>query len=325
MSELVSIITPCYNGEAYIRRFMDSILQQDYSYIELIIVDDGSTDKTASIIKSYKKKYDARGYILRYYYQDNAGQSAALNLGLKLFQGSYFTWPDSDDFLLPNSISLRVDFLEKNKNFSFVRSDAAFLSEDDLSTPIKFATSHITDKYRENLFDDLIFEKDAYVCNGCYLVRTSSFLKINPSRNIYESRAGQNWQLLVPLAYHYSCGYIDKPLYHVVERINSHSRSVNNMKNEIIRCDEHFDILENAVEDLIEGQDLIRFKLELKEKYLRKKLEISLKYESFSSAIYYFKLLKNSKSDYIIKLLLVRFGMLRIFSKLKTWLKARFK
>ena len=74
MKPLVSIITPCYNGESYITCFLDSILYQTYPNIELWIVNDGSKDKTEEIILSYKSKFDDKGYKLNYIYQENAGQ-----------------------------------------------------------------------------------------------------------------------------------------------------------------------------------------------------------------------------------------------------------
>ena len=102
--KLVSIISPCYNGEAFASRFFENILEQTYPKIELIFINDGSSDRTEEIAKSYEEKFKQKGYELIYIYQENAGQAAAVNKGLKLFQGDYFMRTDSDDLLDKNNI-----------------------------------------------------------------------------------------------------------------------------------------------------------------------------------------------------------------------------
>ena len=86
---LVSIISPCYNGEKYLLPFLKSLLEQDYAPIELIFVNDGSTDGTEQIVLSYKERLSEKGIELQYIYQENAGQAAAINCGLKVFSGEY--------------------------------------------------------------------------------------------------------------------------------------------------------------------------------------------------------------------------------------------
>ena len=71
VKDLVSIITPCYNGEKVISRLMESVLNQTYKKIEFVLVDDGSTDNTASIVKSYESKFTEQGMIFKYVYQDH--------------------------------------------------------------------------------------------------------------------------------------------------------------------------------------------------------------------------------------------------------------
>ena len=82
MMPLVSIISPCYNGEKYLSCFLESVLSQSYDNIELIMVDDGSTDRTKEIICSFEDKFRNRNLSLCYIYQENRGQAAAINRGL---------------------------------------------------------------------------------------------------------------------------------------------------------------------------------------------------------------------------------------------------
>jgi len=104
MKPLVSLISPCYNGESYITRFLDSILNQTYPNLELLIINDGSTDRTEEIILNYESDFILKGYTLIYIYQDNAGQSAAINKALPIFKGKYLSWVDSDDYLPVDAI-----------------------------------------------------------------------------------------------------------------------------------------------------------------------------------------------------------------------------
>ena len=73
MKELVSIITPCYNGEKHVHRLLESVLNQTYTNIELILVDDGSTDETKKIVLSYQEKFTEKKLKLNYIYQENKG------------------------------------------------------------------------------------------------------------------------------------------------------------------------------------------------------------------------------------------------------------
>lgn len=99
---LVSIVIPCYNSEKYIKKCIESVLTQDYKDIEIIVVDDGSTDSSIEILKTYKG--------VDIYSQVNSGACAARNYGLRKCRGYYVKFLDSDDFLNPESISLQVEF-----------------------------------------------------------------------------------------------------------------------------------------------------------------------------------------------------------------------
>lgn len=95
---LVSVLTPCFNGEKFIDGLLDSILLQDYRKIEFIFVDDGSIDSTGDIITNYKQKFVNKQYRLEYVYQRNKGQAAAINAALQKANGEFFIWPDADDY-----------------------------------------------------------------------------------------------------------------------------------------------------------------------------------------------------------------------------------
>lgn len=93
----ISTIIPVYNTEKYIKRCLDSIINQTIGIknIEIIIVDDGSTDKSVEVIEKYTKKYEN----IKYYYEENGGQAQARNKGLSLATGEYISFVDSDDWI----------------------------------------------------------------------------------------------------------------------------------------------------------------------------------------------------------------------------------
>ena len=115
MSGLVSIIIPVYNSASFLAECLDSIINQTYSNIEIICINDGSTDNSLSIIKKYSQ-YDKR---IRFYTQKNGGQSAARNTGLKMAKGEFISFVDSDDIIDVNTVK-RVISLFKKQNVDIV-------------------------------------------------------------------------------------------------------------------------------------------------------------------------------------------------------------
>jgi len=113
----VSIVLPTYNGAKYVKQSVDSCLNQTYRNIELIIVDDGSTDETFKIIDSYK---DKRIGIVRH--KKNKGISNALNTGFSKVSGDYLTWTSDDNYYEEDAIEKMLSFL-KNRERLFVYCD----------------------------------------------------------------------------------------------------------------------------------------------------------------------------------------------------------
>ena len=105
----VSIIIPLYNGAKYLNEAIDSALNQTYPNIEVIVVNDGSNDQggTEKIALSYGDK-------IRYFVKENGGVSSALNLGIKVMEGEYFSWLSHDDLYYPDKIELQIKYLQEN-------------------------------------------------------------------------------------------------------------------------------------------------------------------------------------------------------------------
>ena len=108
---LVSIIVPCYNVEQYLDRCIYSLIHQTYSNIAIIMVDDGSTDKTGKICDMYESQDDR----IKVIHKQNGGLSDARNVGLSEVNGEYVFFVDSDDEIYENCIELHVRAIEHEK------------------------------------------------------------------------------------------------------------------------------------------------------------------------------------------------------------------
>lgn len=279
MLKKVSIITPCYNSEKFLDRYLESVYNQTYKNIELILINDGSTDKTEETIKSWITKFDRKGIKVVYLYKKNGGAASSINEGLKLFSGDYLTWPDSDDILTADSIEKKVYFLEKNLQYAMVRTDANIVKEESIDKIIG-NFSKVKVKYKEDLFDDHVLEENVWFVPGCFMIRSDVFLDVNPKRHIYESKGGQNWQILLPVLYNSKCGYIDEALCTYVIRESSHSHSIKSLSEHINRSYEHEDILINTINSMRNMSDLEKEKylLIIKEKYIRKRIYLGFNF-----------------------------------------------
>lgn len=111
-----SIIIPMYNSEKYIRRCLESVIDQEFNDYEVIVIDDGSTDETIEIIS----KYVDSELNIELIQQNNAGVSAARNTALNYATGEYILFLDSDDYLIGNSMSRLNEILKKNKSIDIL-------------------------------------------------------------------------------------------------------------------------------------------------------------------------------------------------------------
>ena len=247
---LVSILSSCYNAEYYLQRYLDSILAQTYQNIELVLVNDGSTDKTEDIIQSNISAFESKGIKLRYVYTDDLGVGGAFNVGLKYITGEYFTWCDPDDYFHPLYIETKVNFFQNNPEYSLVRCNGYCVSEDDITHINREMVTDEIDKQSKNPFYNFINNKHCHWSGS--MVRTSDFNAVVPEREIYVSRHGQNAQLLFPMTYYYQSAFIDEHLIYIVERSDSHSRSFQNfsLEQKIERIDGWVDIKINTVRRL---------------------------------------------------------------------------
>jgi len=121
-SSLVSILVPLYNHEQYINECLDSLVHQTHKNIEIIVINDGSTDDSDMIIKRWIENNPSIN--INYMSQENHGVTKTLNKMIKIAKGDYITLCASDDVLLENSIAIRLNYLQEHKNLKAVIGDA---------------------------------------------------------------------------------------------------------------------------------------------------------------------------------------------------------
>ena len=174
MDVKISVIVPVHNVESYIKKCLDSILNQTFKEFELIVVNDGSTDKSLGILKNYEAKYDNIIIINK----QNEGQGVARNKALEICKGEYIAFVDSDDYIEPNMLqSMYNKSLEKNLdivvcNYKFVnangdriRDDKIVLNEDEIidnrECVKRFLVTNTIEGFSWNkIFKKKLFEKN---------------------------------------------------------------------------------------------------------------------------------------------------------------------
>lgn len=225
MANLVSIITPCYNGEKYLERYFKSILAQTYPAIEVIFVNDGSFDRTEEMALSYGEQLKARGYGFTYIYQENAGQSAAINQGLKIFKGAYLNWTDSDNYLPFDSVEKRVVYFENDPSLDLVIGRTVVVDDVDYKQVGLISETSFCRTASKQLVEDFLKGQMSCSCCCSTMVRSSKFRASMPDPPQIETprEIGQNYQLFIPIMFKGKTVFIPEILGYYVIHKDSHS------------------------------------------------------------------------------------------------------
>ena len=118
MSSTVSIVIPTYNRESFIKKALDSVMEQTFRDFEVVVIDDGSTDRTKDIVSGY-------GDNVHYYYQENRGIAGARNPGIKKSTGDYIAFLDSDDYWIPEKLQRQLALFHEHPEYGMVASCCA--------------------------------------------------------------------------------------------------------------------------------------------------------------------------------------------------------
>lgn len=221
MAALVTISTPVYNGAQYIRRAIESVLDQRYQAWELIVVDDGSVDDTADIVKGY---VDPR---IRYVYQTNQGQSAAMNRGLDLARGEYVTSLDADDWLAPDSLRCRVEYLDAHLACMAVYGDGWYCTAS--GKPVMRFTENRPNNPTGDIYDALVVS--CFFGTGAAVMLRRSRIEALHMRYDPRIAMGQDWDFWARLAEHIHFDFVpDLTVYYRLHASNMTASMANEKK-----------------------------------------------------------------------------------------------
>lgn len=190
----VSVVIPTYNHARYLRYALDSVIHQNYANQEILVVDDGSTDGTAQLVKAYGSK-------INYIFKENGGTPSALNLGLSLATGKYICWLSADDCMLKGKVSTQVELMESDSSLgfsytSFVVIDAKGTKQYDVNSPYYPDKREMVTKLME----------------GCFINGSSVMMRRSALETIGNFDPGlpqaHDYDLWLRFLRHYSCGFL---------------------------------------------------------------------------------------------------------------------
>ncbi|MEI6332277.1 MAG: glycosyltransferase family A protein [Pseudanabaena sp. ELA645] len=156
---MISVIIPFYNRELYLAEAVESVLNQTYTNTELILVDDGSTDKSAAI---------ARSYPVKYHYQTNKGIGAARNAGISLATGDFFAFLDSDDIWTRDKLAKQMAAFEANPNLEAVFGYAQNFFSPELDAEFRAKIRCDEQPISSNLSGAILIKRQAFLRIGMF-------------------------------------------------------------------------------------------------------------------------------------------------------------
>ncbi|HKY41605.1 MAG TPA: glycosyltransferase family A protein [Pyrinomonadaceae bacterium] len=193
MQPLVSVIMPAYNAEKYIADSIQSVLDQTYSNWELVVVDDGSTDKTADITKQFL----ARDSRIKYVFQENGRLGKARNTGVENSTGSLIAFLDSDDLWLPEKLQRQVQALVEEGADIVYSNGFIFYDPGPASGPTEFSV--VSGRVEgSKMFDSLLLENNIPVLS--VLLRSEVFQNVGPFEESLPYHGCEDYDLWLKVA-----------------------------------------------------------------------------------------------------------------------------
>jgi teichuronic acid biosynthesis glycosyltransferase TuaG len=240
-SGIVSVIIPVYNGDKYISKALESVLRQTYKNIELIVVNDGSTDTTQDILDKYSKA-DSR---IKVYQIKNTGlPSKVRNFAVSKSKGSFLAFLDADDIWLPKKLEIQLKEIHTNSEIALVYSSAIVFGDVNFFSPL-FGLLPLPFRAARS-FDQLL--KRNSICCSTVLLRKSIFLKMNGFDEEELLKAVEDYDLWLRICKNNKISYCKNIL--VKYRIHSKGISKDKMKlnNSVIKMFKYrgYDELKNG-------------------------------------------------------------------------------
>ncbi len=196
----VTVMMPAYNAEKYIGEAIESVLAQSYANWELIIVDDGSKDRTAEIASQFT---DSRIKVIQ---QANGGEAAARNTALTYGQGEFLAFLDSDDVYLSHHLEVTVGFLQSHEDCDGVYTDGYYCDQN--GTCLQALSSRRRGPFEGRLFEEVVRGPDVFGPPLCVVLR-QDIISGNSLRFDTNIVIGPDWDFFTQYAAEARFGYID--------------------------------------------------------------------------------------------------------------------
>ena len=225
----ISVVIPVYNGEKYLAKTIESCLIQTYQNKEILLINDGSTDKTENICQDYQKKNPD---IIRYFSKENGGTASALNLGIKKMLGDWFKWLSGDDFFASNdSMEKMVNEIKNTANSSGVLFYSNFNLVDK--------DNKITKQFDEPNFNDLsLFEQQVRMLNHFFANGSTSYIHktVFDKVGLFDEKSSLNedYQLWLRMSLIHKIRFHLLPEYLINYRVHSSALSSNKLIEGVI-------------------------------------------------------------------------------------------
>jgi len=209
---LVSVTIPAYNQAHFLAETLDSVINQTYRNIEVIVLDDGSKDATPEVVKEYAKK-DSR---IHYFRQENKGVSTARNSAIGYSKGEYICMLESDDVMEKDKVELQLNEFLKDPKVDVVYTAVSFINAEG-----KFIGEMRSQEVLPENFLAFLFFRNPIATPSCMMAKRQCFID-NPYNVNF--RQVDDYELTVRLAHKYRFKYLDKPL----TRYRRHAQNISN-------------------------------------------------------------------------------------------------
>lgn len=231
MKPWVTVVCTCYNHEAYVLAALQSVVDQRYPNVELIVIDNASTDRSIECISGYVQKHPAITFIRN---TENVGLCRAFNQGLRQAKGQFLIDLSADDVLLPDRIARQVERFEQlSSNYAVVFSNAAYIDSRGHLVSFHFPTDTkgraVSTVPSGNVFRKIL--ERYFICTPTMMMRRSVLEELG---GYDETLDYEDFDFWVRSARHYSYGYVDEVLTYKRRLPHSHSMQVIEPHNRLL-------------------------------------------------------------------------------------------
>jgi len=201
--ELVSVVIPVYNGAAHLRQAIESVLSQTYAAVELIAVDDGSTDESPAVLQQYANRLT----IIR---QANAGVATARNSGIQRATGEFIAFLDQDDWWHPEKLERQVAVFREDDGIGLVHTDVAYFADEQKTFVLPPNPDTNPSSMVGNCFDRLLLGN--HITNSSVVVRRSMLDRYGLCNTSLKKNTVADHDLWLRIAKNSRVGFVDQRL-----------------------------------------------------------------------------------------------------------------